>query len=148
MYLGQDRRQYSRYKVGDMIAHISFRDESSGAVCVESVKPLDFNSYSISFETNIDLEIESRISLAISKGRYHASDIVCIVRNVVKQGNKNRYGLQFDFSANEHMGSEELEEILANIENLLKKKMDLPSRKTFRLKKAIDRRRRIKLIGQ
>lgn len=148
MYIGTERRQYSRYSTRDMTASISFQDESSGEVCVEKVKPLDYHSYGISFETNLDFEIKRKISLDISKGRNHASDIICIVRNVMKQGDKNRYGLQFDFTANEYMRSEELEETLANIEKILKKNQNSPSRNAYRLIKARDRRRRIKIIGR
>jgi hypothetical protein len=148
MYIGTERRQYARYSAGGMTVSISFQDKSSGEVCVERVKPLDFNSNGIAFETNINLEIESTISLDISKWRNHASDIICIVRNVVKQDDKNRYGLQFDFAANEYMCSEELEEILVNIENDLKKNQNTPSRNAYRRSKAIERRRRIKIIGE
>ncbi|MFA5321918.1 MAG: PilZ domain-containing protein [Smithella sp.] len=148
MYIGQERRQCSRYKAGDMTASISFHDKSSGNICVEKVKPVDFNGYGISLETNIDLEIESKISLNISKGKHHASDLTCIVRDVINQGDKKRYGLQFDFAANEHMYSEELEEILANVENILKKNHNAPSRTSFRRMKARERLRRIKIIGR
>ena len=148
MYIGSERRQYSRYRVGDMTASISFQDKSSGEVCVERVKTFDFNCNGMSIETNLDLEIEGKISLNISKGRYHASNVVCTVFNMVKQGDKNRYGLQFDFAANEYMCSEELEEILENIENILKKNQNSPSRNAFRLTKARERRKRIKTIGR
>jgi dipeptidase len=67
---------------------------------------------------------------------------------MVKQGDKNRYGLQFDFAANEYMCSEELEELLENIENILKKNQNYPSRNAFRLNKARERRKRIKTIGR
>jgi len=148
MYIGEERRQYARYSAGSMTASISFQDKSSGDVCVESVQPVDFNSSGMAIETNLDFEIESKISLNISLGRNHASDIIGTVRNVLNQGNKNRYGLQFDFAANDHMCSEEVEEILANIEGDLKKKQNPPSRKTYRLNKAIQRARRIKILGK
>ena len=148
MYIGTERRQYSRYRAGDMTASISFQDESSGEVYVERVKTFDFNCNGMSIETNLDLEIESKISLDISKERYHASNVICTVFNMVKQGDKNRYGLQFDFAANEYMCSEELEEILENIENILKKNQNYPSRNAFRLNKARERRKRIKTIGR
>ncbi|MGP8153852.1 MAG: PilZ domain-containing protein [Smithella sp.] len=148
MYKGEERRQYSHYRAGDMTASISFQDESDGKACVESVKPVDFNFFGMAIETNLDLEIESKISLNISKGKNHASDIICIVRNVVNQGNKNRYGLQFDFAANEYMCSEEVEEILVNIENILKKNQNSLSRKAFRRNKIMARRLRIEIVGR
>ena len=148
MYIGEERRQYARYSARSMTASISFQDESSGEICVESIQPIDFNSFGMAIETNLAFEIESKICLNISQGRNHASDIICTVRNMVNQGNKNRYGLQFDFTANEHMCSEEVEEILSNIENILKKKQNSPSRNAFRRNKAIDRCRRIKIIGR
>ncbi|MGD0168578.1 MAG: PilZ domain-containing protein [Smithella sp.] len=148
MYLGEERRQYARYKATSMTASISFQDETSGEVCVESVQPIDFNSFGMAIETNLVFEKENKISLDISHGRNHASDIICTVRNVMNEGNKNRYGLQFDFAANEHMCSEEVEEILSSIENNLKKNQNLPSRNAFRRNRAIDRRRRIKIIGR
>jgi len=148
MYIGDERRQYARYSAGSMIASISFKDKSSGEVCVESVKPVDFNSSGMAIETNLDFEVENKISLNISLGKNHASDIIGTVRNVMNQGDKKRYGLQFDFAANEHMQSDEVEEILANIEGDLKRKQNSPSRKTFRLNKAIERARRIKILGK
>ncbi len=45
MYLGEERRQYARYSARSMTASISFQDESSGEICVESVQPIDFNSF-------------------------------------------------------------------------------------------------------
>ena len=148
MYLGEERRQYARYIARSMTTSISFQDVSSGEICVENVQPIDFNSFGMAIETNLVFEKENKISLDISHGRNHASDILCIVRNVVNKGSKNRYGLQFDFAANEHMCSEEVEEILSSIENNLKKNQNLPSRKAFRRNKAIDRCRRIKIIGR
>ncbi|HUN55685.1 MAG TPA: PilZ domain-containing protein [Smithella sp.] len=148
MYLGEERRQYARYNATGMTASISFQDETSSDVCVESVQPIDFNSFGMAIETNLVFEKENRISLDISCGRNHAPDILSIVRNVVNKGNKNRYGLQFDFAANAHMRSEEVEEILSSIEDTLKKNQNLPSRKAYRRNKAIDRRRRIKIIGR
>jgi hypothetical protein len=132
MYIGTERRQCRRYKAGGMNANISFQDESSGKVCVERVNPVDFNSFGMSIETNLDLEIESRISLDISKGNNHASNIICIVCYVENQGKNNRYGLQFDFAANEYMYSDELEETLANIEKNLKKNQNDPYRNLYR----------------
>ncbi len=147
MYIGNERRQHARYGAGSLSASISFQDKSSGDVYVESVKPFDFNSSGIAIETNLDFEKDSKISLNISHGGIHASDIICKVIHVVHQGNKNRYGLLFDFAANERM-YEEVEELLVNIEMTLKKKQKLPSRRTFRLKKSIERQRRIKMIGR
>jgi len=132
MYIGTERRQYPRYKAGGMIASISFQDESNGKVCAERVKAVDFNSFGMSIETNLDLEIESRISLDISKGNNHTSDIICIVCYAENQGKNNMYGLQFDFAANEYMYSDEMEETLANIEKNLKKNQNDPYRNIYR----------------
>lgn len=148
MYLGDERRQYVRYSAGSMAASVSFQDKSSGEIFVESVKPVDFNSYGMAIQTNLDFEVGDKISLNISLGRNRVSNIIGTVRNMLKQENNNRYGLQFDFSANEHMCSEGVEEILASIERDLKKKQNIPSRKKFRLNKAIERGRRIKIIGR
>ena len=132
MYIGTERRQCTRYKAGGMIASISFQDESNGKVCAERVKAVDFNSFGMSIETNLNLEIESRIFLDISKGNNHASDIICIVCYAESQGKNNRYGLQFDFAANEYMYSDELEETLADIEKNLKKNQNDPYRNLYR----------------
>jgi hypothetical protein len=148
MYLGEERRQYERYSTGSMTASVSFQDNTSGEIFVESVKPVDFNSNGIAIQTNLDFEIGDEISLNISLGRNRVSNIIGTVRNMLKQENNTRYGLKFDFAANEHMRSEEVEEILANIERDLKKKQNSPSRKKYRLNKAIERGRRIKIIGR
>jgi hypothetical protein len=148
MYIGDERRQYARYSAAGMNASVSLQDESSGDICVESVQPVDFNSFGMAIETNLDFQIENKISLNISLGKDHVSDIIGTVRNVINQGNKNRYGVLFDFAANEHMRSEEVEDVLAHIEMSLKKKHASPSRKAFRLNKAIERARRIKLTGK
>ena len=42
MYLGEERRQYARYRARSMTTSISFQDVSSGEICVESVQPIDF----------------------------------------------------------------------------------------------------------
>lgn len=148
MYTDQERRQYPRYRAEDMTATISFQDESSRTIIVEKVKPLDFNSHSIAFETNLDFKIDSKMAIDISRGRYYAPEIICTVRSAVRQGDKNRYGLIFDFTANEYMCSKELEETLANIQDALKKHQHVPARRTFRIKKARERRLRIKILGR
>jgi hypothetical protein len=147
MYLGDERRQHTRYRAGNISVTVSFRDKSSGNIYVESVQAFDFNSSGIAIETNLEFEQDNPISLNISQGGYHASNIICKVIHVLNRDNKNRYGLQFDYAANEHM-YDEVEEILTNIERGLSKKQKLPSRRNFRLKKSIERRRRIKIIGR
>ena len=131
MYTGKERRQNPRYGAENMTASISFQDESSGKVRFEKVQPVDFCVSGIAIETNINLEIGSKFSLDISSGKNHASNIVSIVRNVVNQGDKNRYGLEFDFAANYYMCSEKLEETLSNIEHLLKKDHKFPHRNPY-----------------
>jgi len=80
-----------------MTASISFQDKSSGKVCVERVKTFDFNCNGMSIETNLDLEIEGKISLNISKERYHASNVICTVFNMVKQGDKKQVWIAIRF---------------------------------------------------
>jgi PilZ domain len=138
LYTGDERRQNPRYGAESMTVSISFQNESSGKAFVEKVQPFDFSISGVSIKTNINMEIGSKISLDISKGSYRASNIVSIVRNVMNQGDKNRYGLQFDFSANDYMCSEELEEILSNIEYALKKNHKYPHRNPYRRAKIID----------
>jgi hypothetical protein len=115
-----------------MTSNISFQDKSSGKVYVVRVKFIDFNIIGMSIETNLDLKTENKLSLHIFNGSNHASNIKCMVNNVVNHGNKNRYGLQFDFAANEYMCSEEVEEMLANIENNLQRNHKPPYRNAYR----------------
>lgn len=132
MYTGKDRRQHPRYDAAMMSVSITLRDEASGELFVEKVQPVDFNFSGIAVETNLDLDTDSKIFLDISKGKNRASNLSAVIRHAVSQGGKNRYGLQFDFSANEYMGSEAVERTLTTIELSLKKKRKTPYRNVYR----------------
>jgi hypothetical protein len=138
MYTGMERRQHPRYSAGHMTASISFQDKSIGKVFAAKVQPIDFTISGIAIKTNINLEVGNKISLDISCGRNRASNIVSIVHTVVNKGNNHKYGLQFDFTANEYMCSEELEEILMNIEHTLKKNHKFTHRTPYHRIKILD----------
>jgi hypothetical protein len=131
MYTGEERRLHPRYGAENMTASISFQDESSGKTRFEKVHPVDFSVSGITIITNIHLKIGSTISLDLSKESLRASNIIGIVRNVVNQGDKSRYGLEFDFAANDYMCSEKLEETLSNMEHLVKKDHKFPHRNPY-----------------
>lgn len=132
MYTGKDRRHYPRYKAESITVDVSFQGESNEIVCVERVNPIDFNRFGMAIDTNLELEIESNVFVDISRGKDCASDIICTVCYVQNQGKNNRYGLLFNFAANEYMSSEEVEEVLVNIEKILKKKHVAPYRNAYR----------------
>jgi len=132
MYVGKERRQNPRYTVGGMTANISFHDEASGNLCFERVHPMDFNMTGVSIETNLDLIPKSTVSIDISKDNIHVRNLVSTVVYVMHHANKKRYGLLFDFSANEYMGSEEVEQALSSIEHALKKNQKQTHRGLYR----------------
>ena len=131
MYTGKERRLHARYSAGNMSASILIQDET-GKQYFERVKAVDFNSIGMSIETNIELRIESKIKINISKGKDRLEDIICTVCYLEDQGNNNRYGLQFDFGANEYMCSEKVEETLVSMEKQMKKNQNSPYRAAYR----------------
>jgi hypothetical protein len=132
MYTGKDRRQHPRYDAANMSVSITLRDEVSGEFFVEKVQPVDFNFSGIAVETNLDLDEKSKIFLDISEGKNRIFNLTAIICHVVTQGGKKRYGLQFDFSANEYMESEAVEQALTKIELSLKKKRKNLYRNVYR----------------
>lgn len=131
MYTGKERRQYTRYSAGNMSASILIQDEN-GRQSFERVKAVDFNTIGMSIETNLELRIDSKIIINVSKGKNSLSDLICIVCYVEDQEHNNRYGLQFDFGANEYMCSEKVEEVLESMEKQMRKNQNSPYRAAYR----------------
>jgi hypothetical protein len=132
MYVGVERRQHPRYDADSMNAGISFQDKESGKVRFEKVQAVDFSVSGVAIKTNIALEPGEMVTINISKDRFHASNLIAMVRNVINLESKNRYGLEFDFTANDYMASEQLEQTLANIEHALKKSHKYMHRNPYR----------------
>ena len=106
------------------------------------VTGLDFSAYNgVAFASNNELSVGDRLELDLSLQHENVSRIVGEVCNKTETGhNRFRYGVQFDFSANEHMQSSHVHDTLEKIDHLMQKESHSPKKiKHARLRKNIRR---------
>lgn len=132
MFTGKERRQHVRYSAGSMSVNVSYEDKSTGIKSIERVKAIDFNNMGLSMETNLVFNVGERMLIDISNRNERLSGIVGIVCYVEEQNDNFRYGVQFDFGANEFMCSEEVESALEGIQHMMKRSQPASHRSAYR----------------
>ena len=86
----------------------------------DGIKVLDFSRYGLAFESDHKYKTGEELSFEISEHSNQVDSVVGFVTHAEVHNKKYRCGIQFDFTANDHMRSEQLEQDLTNIEqNLL-----------------------------
>lgn len=86
----------------------------------DGIKVLDFSRFGLAFESEHKYRTGEELAFEISARSDHADGVIGFVTHSEKNENLYRCGVQFDFSANSHMRSYDLEEALTKIElNLL-----------------------------
>ncbi len=133
MFQGKERRQFSRYDSSGLLVTVKHYEISNEFKNSEKVKAVDFNQFGVAFESVQEFKIGDKISLDLSKKKDRISDIIGTIINAFQlEEDKYRYGVVFDFTANEYMGSTEVEKILSNIERQLKRKHSTTNRNVYR----------------
>ena len=132
MYTGKERRQNARYNATTMSINISYMDKSTGVSSVEKVKAIDFNTMGISIETNLEYNVGENVEMDISHRHERLFNVIGIVCYVEELNNNYRYGIQFDFGANEFMCSEQVETTLENIQHMMRRNQPSSHRAAYR----------------
>ncbi|MBU0990923.1 MAG: PilZ domain-containing protein [Proteobacteria bacterium] len=132
MYTGKERRQNARYNAGSMSVSISYEDKSTGLRSIERVKAIDYNNMGLSIETNLVFNVGENISIDISHRNERLSGVIGLVCYVEEQEDTFRYGIQFDFGANEFMCSEQVETALEGIQHMMKRSQPSSHRAAYR----------------
>lgn len=116
----QNLRRIPRYGVGSLRAWIQKPGLLGMFENHVELSPIDFNQTGMAFRHDHLLIPGQSIVLDLKKENHVLNSVVAIVRYTSQQANHFRSGVEFDFSANEHMSSEEVTQTLAEIESLLK----------------------------
>lgn len=93
---------------------------------------MDFNRLGMAFECDAKFKAGAPLMLHLDiRDTEHvtASNIVASIRNVGRRSRRYRYGVEFDFLANDHMNSAAVRESLAEIERILLnifKRLEIP----------------------
>ena len=107
-------------------------DKSTGVSSVEKVKAIDFNTMGISIETNLEYNVGENVEMDISHRHERLFNVIGIVCYVEELNNNYRYGIQFDFGANEFMCSEQVETTLENIQHMMRRNQPSSHRAAYR----------------
>jgi len=82
---------------------------------------MDFNRYGMGFETTNQHRIGEQVLLDLSLDDKNISDIVALVCNARRsRSGQYRHGVKFDYRANDHMRSKDVEYAIESIEVKLK----------------------------
>ena len=86
----------------------------------DGIKVLDFSRFGLAFESDNKYKAGEELTFEISEHSNQVEGVVGFVTHAEAHEKKYRCGIQFDFSANPHMRSKQLEQGLTEIElNLL-----------------------------
>lgn len=114
-----NRRRFARYGVGSLQANLH-RSRMLGLVSDQvGITPVDFNASGLAFRHSQLLSPGQPVVFDLLKDQHSASSVVGIVRYTTRMENHFRYGVAFDFDANDHMRSPQMKDTLQTIEKLL-----------------------------
>lgn len=87
----------------------------------KSVKVVDYSRFGVGIVHNEKYRMGDELLFNFSKQNEHVEHVVGFVCYIKELDGDYSYGIQFDFSANKHMRSENVEKALTRIEKLLDK---------------------------
>ncbi len=87
----------------------------------KSVKVVDYSRFGVGIVHNEKYRMGDELLFNFSKQNEHVEHVVGFVCYIKELDEDYSYGIQFDFSANKHMRSENVEKALTRIEKLLDK---------------------------
>ena len=123
MNTGQDGRRSFRYRHGNLAVTVKRSGPLRAIFKPHRVDWMDYNRMGMAFESGNKFSLSSKLllTLAISDMKdVSLSNVVAHVRNIGKRSNSYRYGVEFDYRANDYMNSAEVKTALIDIEDLLK----------------------------
>lgn len=125
MYGQKSRRKSIRYTQGNLFVMVKRQGFIGVFRKPHVVNWMDFNQLGMAFVSeykyNIDNELLLELTINDVNNKESLSEVVGRVVNATREPTGNfRYGIKFDFNANEFMKSDEVKRSLSNIELLLK----------------------------
>ena len=84
---------------------------------------IDYNHRGIAFESSEKYRLAGTLLLDLSisdEKEISISNVIACVRNIKKRTGRYRYGIEFDYHANDYMNSDHVKNSLMDIEQLLK----------------------------
>lgn len=119
MKLKNNRRKLARYGIGSLRARLVCTRLLGLISHQVDVTPVDFSTSGLGFRHSQLLIIGQPVVFELTKDKYTVKSIIGIVRHMTRMKNHYRYGVEFDFEANEHMRSPQTKDTLKMVEKLL-----------------------------
>ena len=119
----KERRESYRYRHGNLsvtVKRTGFRSKFSKPHVVDW---MDYNHRGIAFESTEKYSLAGTLLLDLSisdEKEISISNVIACVRNINKRSGRYRYGIEFDYHANDYMNSDQVKNSLVDIEQLLK----------------------------
>ncbi len=120
------RRKNVRYAHGNLFVTVKRHGFMNRFLKPQIVNWMDFNQFGMAFisdhkyNAGSELLIELSIDDLDDINKESVSEVIGIVTNVRRDAGNYRYGVKFDFGANEYMKSDAVRQSLMSIEHLLK----------------------------
>ncbi len=121
-----ERRKYQRLS-GSSIQTSFKRKGFLSFSSYKSVKVVDYSRFGVGIVHNEKYRMGDELLFNFSKQNEHVEHVVGFVCYIKELDDDYSYGIQFDFSANKHMRSENVEKALTRIEKLLDKTVNAES---------------------
>ena len=120
------RRKNVRYAHGNLFVTVKRHGFMNVFQKPQIVNWMDFNRLGMAFISDHKYHVGSELLIELSIddldgiNKESVSGVVGIITNMRKDAGSYRYGIKFDFDANEYMESDALKQSLMSIEHLLK----------------------------
>ena len=118
----KERRRSYRYRHGNLsvtVKRSGFRGRFSKPHVVDW---MDYNHKGIAFESTKKYSLAGTLLLDLSisdEKEISISNVIACVRNINKRSGRYRYGIEFEYHANDYMNSDQVKNSLVDIEQLL-----------------------------
>ena len=114
---GAERRQHGRIIRPTALSVIARHPGFFGKLHQpDGIKVLDFSRFGLAFESDHKYKAGEELTFEISEHSNQIEGVIGFVTHAEVHEKKYRCGIQFDFSANAHMRSKQLEQDLTEIE--------------------------------
>ena len=119
MYNGVEQRRGDRFDADTLSVDIKYQDTGMTHQRSDRANTIDFNRFGIAIESRLSLDVHDEIILKCTHCKKRISDLVGFICNKNSYKGTCRYGILFDFSANDFMNSREVKSTLENFEHFL-----------------------------
>ena len=119
MLSNNERRQYQRLSGSSIQGEVK-RKRLFRIGGYKQLKVVDFNRFGARILHSERLRIGEELLLNINRQDINVREIIGFICHMEEKDGGYSYGIQFDFSANKHMRSAEVEESLSRLEEALR----------------------------